>query len=138
MSKKRLIEIECPKCKINVNITLWSSLNAQVDPEAKRDLLQGKINIFQCPDCNFETPVVTPFLYHDIESKFYVQYYPFKNLEDENFFDYFLLNGKLYIPYTLPEEVRYIEDTHIVFSMEELIRYVIFRDKLTEAKKNSK
>ncbi len=35
-------------------------------------------------------------------------------------------------------EARYIEDTHIVFSMEELIRYVIFRDKLIEAKRNAK
>jgi len=33
--------------------------------------------------------------------------------------------------------MQYMEDTHVVFSMHELVQYVIFRDKLREAKKGS-
>jgi hypothetical protein len=35
------------------------------------------------------------------------------------------------------ESISYLEDTHIVFSMHELVQYIIFRDRLREAKKQS-
>jgi hypothetical protein len=141
MSRQHPTEVECPECKAKVNTIIWSSLNVQINPEAKKDLLEGKINLFQCTNCDLKTPVAIPFLYHDVENRFCVHYYPFQSLEDENFFNNFLLNGKMYIA-NVPEEIladmKYMEDTHIVFSMEELIRYVKFRDKLIEAKKKSK
>jgi hypothetical protein len=139
MSQKHSIEVECPGCKATVNVTVWSSLNATLEPEAKSDLFQGKINHFQCPHCNHTAFLQASFLYHDMEHKFCVHYFPFESLEEEGFFENFLPNGKL--NFSLPDDklprTGYMKDTHIVFSMIELIQYVIFRDKLREAKRSS-
>ena len=139
MSRHHPTEIECPKCNTNVNITLFSSLNVSSSPESKEDLLKGKINLFQCSNCDHKAYVAIPFIYHDVESHFCVQYFPFESINEENFFDNFMPDGKLFINLSGQniECMQYMEDTHVVFSMHELVQYVIFRDKLREAKKGS-
>jgi DNA-directed RNA polymerase subunit RPC12/RpoP len=139
MSRQHPTEIECPKCNTKVNITLLSSLNILIDPESKEALLKGEINLFQCPACDHKAYVAIPFIYHDVESQFCVQYFPFESINEESFFDNFMPDGKLFINLSGQniECMQYKEDTHVVFSMHELVQYVIFRDKLREAKKGS-
>jgi hypothetical protein len=76
MSQKHSIEVECPGCKVTVNVTVWSSLNATLEPEAKSDLFQGKINHFQCPHCNHTAFLQASFLYHDMEHKWEIELQP--------------------------------------------------------------
>lgn len=132
-------EIECPKCNSKVNITLFSSLNVSIDTESKEDLLRGDINLFKCTGCDHKAYVSIPFIYHDMASQFCVQYFPFEYTNEENFFNNFMPDGKLFINLSGQniECMQYMEDTHVVFSMHELVQYVIFRDKLREARKGS-
>lgn len=139
MSRQHQTDLECPKCNTIVTTTLWSSLNVSDDPELKDNLLNGEINLFQCTQCNREAYVAIPFLYHDMKSQFCVQYYPFESINEEDFFDNFMPDGKLFMNLSGQsiESMTYMEDIHIVFSMHELVQYVIFRDRLREAKKHS-
>ena len=139
MSIKEPRIIGCPNCGTELKTIIWSSLNVLLDREAKNDLLAGRINCIQCTNCDFEAFIPVPFLYHDQENKFCVQYFPFEDIDEKDFFDNFLSNGKLNIysknillKHLTPD---YMKDAHIVFSMEELIRYVIFKDKLKDFKK---
>jgi hypothetical protein len=51
---------------------MWSSLNATLDPDHKRQLLDGELFRFKCSACGGETPIVYPMLYHDMERRFMI------------------------------------------------------------------
>ncbi len=133
MSIKQTMEIECPKCGINKEVVVWKSINVQLNPEAKKELLEAKTNLFHCGICSFEQIVPVVLLYHDMEKEFCVQFFPFNSLDDKRFLENFTDDGKSDLRRTGEEDPPdYFRNTHIVFSMDELVRYVIFRDRLAE------
>jgi len=135
MSIYRKVEINCPRCDGKSNTLIWETLNSQLNPEAKEKLLEGKINQFACTICGFEAPIQVPFLYHDMENKFVVRFYPFSMVEKEDFLSEFNDDGQMplaELPNAAMTGSEYFKQMHIVFSMEELIRYVVFHDKLAQ------
>ncbi len=139
MSIVQIIEIECPRCGSKSNTSIWSSINTQLSPEAKGKLLEGKINLFNCLVCSLEAPVSATLLYHDMERKFCARFVPFSMVEKNSFLDEFNDNAEGRLPGIPDDEIpEYFKHEHIVFSMEELIRYVVFRDRLDERKLNIK
>jgi hypothetical protein len=111
-------------------------MNVTQDPEAKELLLAGAVNVFQCPKCRYESLLDIDFLYHDMERKFCVQYYPYERLGDDGFLANFTNDAEPAI--AVPEGMQvkpgmeYLAHPHIVFDMGELVRYVAFRDRLFE------
>ena len=109
-------------------------MNVSVDPHMKEPLLEGKINYYNCKNCDFSGFIPAPFIYHDMENELFVQYYPFEGLDDEKeLVNLFSPDGKLRIDFgDHPDESipTYMKDPKVVFSMEELIRYIAFREKL--------
>lgn len=143
MSKHKIVELKCPKCGNTSQTTVWNSLNVQKDPEAKKELLRGKINLFHCDSCSFEAFVPADLMYHDMRKKFVVQLYTLPRTEDNDFFDMFTddaqLKSVLDIPPNLSNIVSpYFRNIHIVFAMDELVRYVVFRDRLARYKARTK
>lgn len=141
MSNIDIVQIECPDCHDAQEVTVWYALNTDLDPQAKEELIKGNINLFCCQKCSAEALIPIELLYHDMERRFCVRYFPPERLDDESFFEDFTIDGHLSSPYgkTLPRLVAiaektspYFKSTHVVFSMEELIRYIKFRDKLWE------
>jgi GNAT superfamily N-acetyltransferase len=140
MTKKQEKELPCPACAAKVTTTVWSSLNVTLNPEAKADLLKGEINLFRCASCGFEGPLPVPLLYHDMDNRFMVQYLPAEALEDGSFYNVFTSDGRLDLGIDDASEASpfaqlfplLMGDFHVVFSMEELARYVTFRDRLRE------
>lgn len=133
MSAQEKIEIKCPECGDKSKITVWQSINVSIDTEMKEELMHGHVNVFHCPNCGYHDPLPVPFLYHDMDRGFCVQYYPVNELDDDSFFGNFTPNGKIALdPKEFPDELipDYMKDTHIVFNMMELVQYVFFRDKL--------
>jgi predicted RNA-binding Zn-ribbon protein involved in translation (DUF1610 family) len=126
--------IECPECGTKQMVTIWRSLNVTTDPEIKNALFDGKINVFECDKCGYSGFIPVPLMYHDMNKKICVQYYPFELLDHDEFFVQFDaeggLNTKTFADINLPE---YIRKQHIVFDMDEMIRYIDFRDRLSEA-----
>jgi len=132
MTKERMEEIDCPKCGRKQAETVWDTINVTLNPELKEKLFQGEINRFRCKGCGNEAFVSLPLLYHDMDKKYCVQYYPVDWLEYDQILDNFTREGDLNIPLPVTKTLEYMEKIHVVFEMEELVRYIIFRDKLSE------
>jgi len=129
MSKKTPNTLTCPKCDHTANYLVWDSLNVTVDPEDKPLLFEAKINMFECKECSEPFFIDVVFAYHVMDKKFYVQYIPDHQLEDPENFQMFSPDGsKIALPGIRLSGSEYMEHPHIVFSMNELVNYVIFRD----------
>ena len=135
MSSHELLEVECPSCRAKQDIVIWKSLNITRDPELKEQLFTGKINYFDCRACDFEGFITAPLFYEDMEKKICANYVPIEYLEDEEYLKQSFTPDAA-IRLDVPEDTARIADrdyfrhVHIVFSMAELIRYVLFRDRL--------
>ena len=68
-----------------------------------------------------------------------VWYYPFESIKHRKFFDEFAADGHLNDdPALVEEEIpEYTKNVHYVFSMDEMIRYILFREKLAKVKKKT-
>ena len=61
--------VKCCDCGHNNNISVWQSLNTQRNPEAKRELLNGKLFEFKCANCGKVNNFCNQILYHDVNNK---------------------------------------------------------------------
>jgi hypothetical protein len=133
MTMPRSIELECPKCGAKQQTTVYESINATLDPELRDSFLNGTINFLRCEKCSEEAFVPVPLLYNDMEREFLVWFRRLEDLSDEELFSNFTKSGEIKLMESIPRKVRRAyERTHIVFDMNELIRYVIFRERLHE------
>ncbi|NMB79393.1 MAG: hypothetical protein GYA23_09920 [Methanomicrobiales archaeon] len=137
MSSHERLEVECPSCRAKQDILIWKSINVTRDPEMKEQLFTGKVNYFTCSTCGFEGFISAPLVYDDMDKKICVNYVPVEYLEDDGYLqDSFTSDGLVRLVLhkdTAPiADTGYFRHAHIVFSMAELIRYVLFRDRLTQ------
>ncbi|MFZ2037979.1 MAG: CpXC domain-containing protein [Dehalococcoidales bacterium] len=132
-------KIKCPLCGNKVRVILYDTINATLSPKKREELLQGKINVVECPSCKKIFKVGKTLLYHDMERNFMVWYYPFESIKHRKFFDEFSTDGYLNDDSALVEEEipEYTKNVHYVFSMDEMIRYILFREKLAKVKKKT-
>lgn len=135
MSLEKEVEIKCPKCGEMQKTTLWKTLNADVDPQAREELLKGQINIFTCQKCSFRSPFPISLMYHDMTRQFCVQYFPIHYVGEDDFLKEFTKEGSLNLTRT-PHMPEYMTHTHIVFDMDDLRCYILFRERLFEHFKN--
>jgi hypothetical protein len=138
LSKNRTIEIKCRSCETKSFFECWDTINATLDPELKKQLFDGKINIYQCTNCGAKTFIDVPILYNDMGNHFMVQFYPFYMTKQAEFLKDFDEHGRLSFnwgntPDSILEQMR---NTHVVFSIEELLQYIVFRDMLALYKKS--
>lgn len=136
MTIRRHIEVACPNCGVSNQVLVWDTINAQVSPEAKTALLCGEINVLVCQGCKQTCGIEKSLLYHDMENKFMVWYFPFTWVQDGEIFNVITPDGQIkgigYFP-----EADYAGTIHYVFDMSELVRYIKFRDVLTEKMRNA-
>ena len=63
MQKKAFFD--CPSCGSRCEYTIWESINASDDPEAKEALIAGKLFVHECPNCGNRINIVYSVLYQD-------------------------------------------------------------------------
>ena len=129
------MEVECPECGEKQAAMRWDTLNVTLNPEGRLKLQDGLINTLVCSSCGHKSRLNVPLLYHDMIIGFLVKYYPFGFIGDQSFLDRFPKTGKLIPSSDLKdfglEGSDYVEDeVHLVFTMGELVRYVMFREGL--------
>lgn len=74
MSQVYKEEITCPNCNTKGTFTCWSSINVDLDPEAKEKVKNGELFKYTCPKCGRWYNIEYETLYHDMSNKFMVQY----------------------------------------------------------------
>ena len=89
---------------------------------------------YKCEECGKKALINLVFVYHDMEKRFCVQCCPFERVKrkDKQLAEMYAIDVKLkYLDnFQPPEMMEYLLDPHIVLSLEEMVRYVQFRDLL--------
>jgi hypothetical protein len=129
------IDFTCPKCKEKSRVTIYKSINATQDPDARKALLEGKINQFVCSKCDQKGYLLVSFLYHDMDRRFLVQYHPFPAVQSEDFLKDFDAAGRPRLQSEklateIDRKLKYFSEMHVVFDMAEMMRYIVFRERL--------
>jgi hypothetical protein len=131
MSLEGTLKLDCPKCRHSQQVVIWRTLNVDVSPEARKDFMEGRINVMACQRCGNEAQISVPFMYHDMRRQVCAQYYPPESIKDVNFLNRFdraaTINTAMIPGSDIPD---YMRNQHVVFDMEELVRYVMFRERL--------
>lgn len=132
MSIKKEHILTCPNCGHEQKIIVWSAANVTLDPAIRTKVFDGEINFFDCEKCEHKSYIELPFLYHDMDRKFAVHYFPKHSIKKVNFLTKFNEKGLLK---TDDEELKfqvpdYMKEVHVVFDMNELVTYAVFREML--------
>ena len=126
----------CPVCGHKQLAEFYQAINVKLNPELKEKLFNGQLNMFTCEECGKKAVVDLVFLYHDMDKRFCVQYCPVELVvqQSDKLSEMYTVDGKLNVPSNiqLPETAQYMYEPHIVLSLDEMIRYVQFRDALYE------
>lgn len=69
-------QINCPSCSTRFAAQVYNIVDAQRTPELKQMLLQGGLNVAQCPNCGTTTQLSVPMGYHDAEHQLFMTYVP--------------------------------------------------------------
>ena len=69
-------QISCPRCQTPFTTELHQIIDVGLQPEMKEMLLNGYLNVAQCPACGAVTQVASPMLYHDPEHELFMVHVP--------------------------------------------------------------
>lgn len=61
--------VTCPTCGETSPVSVYTSINADLNPDFKQRLLDGEFFRFDCPRCGTATQVVQDLLYHDMKKR---------------------------------------------------------------------
>ncbi len=132
----------CPACGHKQIAEFYQAINVKLNPELKERLFKGELNMFVCEECGKKAVVDLVFLYHDMDKRFCVQYCPVELVvqQSDKLSEMYTVDGRLSVPANiqLPEAAQYMYEPHIVLSLDEMIRYVQFRDALFEKYNDNK
>jgi hypothetical protein len=129
MTSTSEMEVTCPSCDQSFTITVYHSINAALEPDLRRRLLDLELNMGICEVCGEKAFMPVPILYHDPVRQFGVMFHPDNQdfLGPEEMSEVFTAEGKM------AEEVPFY-DPHIVLSIGEMLRYIQLRETLYERK----
>jgi len=131
MSIERRESIKCPNCGADQEVTVWGSLNVDLDPELRVRLFNGEINMFECSQCQKKAFLDVPLMYHDMTREFTVMYYPAQSLDDPEFIGLFEPSNPPKMK-NLPMHTGYIGQPHIVFDMNDFLNCIVFHERIRE------
>lgn len=71
-----LNRINCPRCQQPINAEIHQIIDAQRQPELKYALMNGRLNMFVCPNCGLAGQMASPLLYHDADHEMFMVHVP--------------------------------------------------------------
>ena len=133
MATQQVAPVTCPVCAAQFTAPIESIVNGQ-NPSQKSALIQGRLNIVQCPQCQQLAPITAPVFYFDLEKELSLVFVPnslqMTQVEQEKIVGS-LTNA---VFNALPEEQRkfYLLNPKPFLGMESLIKAVLEADGITE------
>jgi hypothetical protein len=82
-SRRTTSTFQCPTCRRSSHAGLWESINADLDPGMREQVLNGRAFTFVCPSCGSRETLTYASLYHDPTRKFMVWWMPEANDMEE-------------------------------------------------------
>lgn len=81
---KQVVKIKCPVCETPASQEVETRVNSKLQPNLKKDLLNGQLQYFECGNCGARRQIETEFLYHDPIKKFMIFLVPnLKNKQNQ-------------------------------------------------------
>ena len=74
MTNTRTVQVTCPSCHAQGEFTVYKSINTKESPALKEKVRDGSLFQFTCPACGAKTTVDYPFLYHQPEDHYMINY----------------------------------------------------------------
>lgn len=84
MSLEHTETVICPKCSKRNQIKVWQTLNGDLDPDAKQQLIEGTLFRFKCQRCCHVSNLNYELLYHDMKHQAMVYYVSLHSIEEIN------------------------------------------------------
>lgn len=72
----KIFNIKCPSCGVHQDVELYESVNVEVEPELKQDLLENRLNRVECIDCEASFRIDLPMLYSDLQHNILIHWIP--------------------------------------------------------------
>jgi hypothetical protein len=69
-------QLTCPQCQIPFTAEIHQVVDVGRNPQLKRQLLSGGLNVAMCPSCGFAAQLGTPMLYHDPNHELFMVFVP--------------------------------------------------------------
>ena len=76
MSAPTTDQFTCPQCGENGPLTVWNSVNVDLDPSVRDKVEDLSLFEWTCPNCGKVCLVLHPMLYHDMTNQFMVWFAP--------------------------------------------------------------
>ncbi|RRR74405.1 MAG: hypothetical protein EI684_07220 [Candidatus Viridilinea halotolerans] len=70
------VQITCPACNTSFRTGIYTLIDVTEQPELKRALLAGQINVAVCPNCQSASMLAAPLIYHDAVKQLCLIYFP--------------------------------------------------------------
>lgn len=124
----------CPQCENEQVFVEWHSVNVTNDPEMKAKILFGELFKAKCNRCRFEGELKYPLLYHDMEQKLMIRFWPEGGQPDAEESELLeIMEGyRFRLVYTikeLQEKIR-IYDACLDDRVIELLKFTLWREVL--------
>ena len=74
MTSTRNVHVTCPACHAQGDFTVYKSINTKESPALKAKVRDGSLFQFVCPQCGAKMTVDYPFLYHQPEDHYMINY----------------------------------------------------------------
>lgn len=126
MSEKRTYNLTCRGCGTSFPAELYESINVEVQPELKEQLMGNQLNMVECPKCQARFRVDKPLLYSDPPRRLLIYWLPVDNGShgegEEQFSAWMRDLGTM-----MPDNVRQ-PDVHLVFSRTEMVERIFLAE----------
>ncbi len=122
-----------PGCGMQLQAELWEPVNVTVDPDLRVRLFRGELNVVHCVTCDSSVALPVPLMDHDSARRFAVQHVPIETLADPRRQLKLTPDGTVECPPSIAQQYAastYLLAPHVVFSNDEMIRYIEFWEAL--------
>lgn len=128
------IQTRCPNCQQPLVADVQQILDVGEDPSVREKLLQGTLNIAQCPSCGFQGQLPLPIVYHDPDKEMLLTFYPpsmDKTMEEKESEIGPLLKQ---VTENLPPEQRkgYLFQPQTMMTMQSMVKKVLEAEGITQ------
>jgi hypothetical protein len=83
MSREIQVDITCPACLFKDVVSVYTSVNGNMDANLRDLIFNDELNRFTCPNCGKSKVLPVNLMYHDMDLKFAVWFSPQGEMPEE-------------------------------------------------------